>query len=403
MIITPDSKNPRRRQSFLALVLCLLTVAAVFAPVLRADFVNWDDDQILLKNPLLATCSAAHLPQIFQSTISRTYTPLTVSSFLLERCLVGFRPFLYHLDNLLLHLVVCAALWVLMRQWGARLAAACGAALLFGLHPVHVESVAWITERKDVLYAAGYLTAIIFYHRALTRGRRADYGISLLLAFASVLAKPMALSLPWILFLDDYMSRRRWSWSLLWNKIPYALVLLPAVWQTYRLHARLPGEVSFQSLLLWLWTATFYLKKFFLPLGLSPLYEAPRPIALTQPEYALAVGIAALFLLLLWAFRRNRWVVLAGCYYLGSAFFLFRYDLLDVSVVADRFMYLPSLGLCALLAVIADQSFRRYARRPGQQAVGALIILLVLSALGRLTISNNVSSGRVRRPSGPRS
>ena len=321
----------------------------MYLPCLKSDFLNWDDDVHLLENVSVRSLDAEHIQKIFRSRVNNIYIPLTVLSFAVEHHFFGYDPFFYHLDNLLLHLLNTFLLFMFAMCCGLSIVGATMAALLFGLHPIHVESVAWVTERKDVLYAFFYLAALLTYWRYLESERKWFYILTIVLGILSVLAKPMAISLPFILLLCDWFHGRKWTRFVFIEKIPYLLFSALIGWVTYSAHARLPGENLFAGALIWIWSFMFYLRQFLWPAFLVPIYKLPLPIEIINGEYLLSLVALFLFVFLVTRFKKYKWVVFAFAFYVLSIFFLLRYDdAVDLNIVADRFMYLPILGFCLL-------------------------------------------------------
>lgn len=340
-----------------------MIVFFAYSPSLNNQFVNWDDDVHLLSNPFIRSLDARGLCDIFSATVNKVYIPLTSLSFALEYHFFKTSAFIYHFDNLVLHLAVTAMVLVLALQMGCSRLAAGIAALIFGLHPVHVESVAWVTERKDVLYAFFYMAALLCYGKYLKRivspsasKAHCFFIFVIVLGTLSTLAKPMALSLPFILFLWDWHVRRKFSLRLVLEKIYCLLFFLPIIWATYFLQIRLPDNHFPQSLLIWIWSFVFHLRKFFYPDYFTLIYKLPQPVSMANPEYFLSV-LGVCTLLVGWLMgRKNRMFLFAFFYYLLSIFFLLRFDAkADLNVVADRFMYLPMVGLCIGLGAGYDR------------------------------------------------
>jgi tetratricopeptide (TPR) repeat protein len=348
----PSDTSKNATWSELRRVFFLVAVVALsFVPSLFNAFVYWDDDAHLLENALATSKDWAAVPLIFQSVVNKTYVPLTILSFNLEHHVFGLNPFLFHLDNLLLHAAVCGLIYRFAQRIGLNRNAALMGALLFGIHPMHVEPVAWVTARKDVLYSLFYLLAMDRYWGYLADGKKHSYVLSLVFAFLSILAKPMALSLPLILGLLTWYHDNRIKPRAFLGLLPFFAVIIPVAWVTYHLNSRLPGLNAAHSFLLWSWSATFYLKKFLTPFVLLPLYQVPQPVSFWNPSYFSGVVLFALIPVVMFWQRHNRLFVLAGLFYILSTFFLWRYDYaVDVTIVADRFMYLPSLGLCLVFA-----------------------------------------------------
>lgn len=345
--------NEKFLQSLVLLCIVLSVTFLAFSPSLHNQFITNDDPNHLINNELVRSMSLENLSLIFSQTLNRTYIPLTTLSFAVEYYFFGLNSFFYHLNNVLLHLVVTALLFIIARRWFkfSPLAAAL-AALVFGIHPMHVESVAWITERKDVLYAFFYLAAVERYCAYIHQQKRRDYYGTIILALLSILAKPMALSLPLVFWVLDWYFRRDWTFRLLFEKVPHLLIIIPVTGVTYILNARMVGTTPLETALSWIWSLMFYLQKFLFPDYFLTIYSLPQPVALTQWTFVQAVVLFLVSGFLLFRFQKQRLVIFAALYYFVSIFFLLRFDAkVDVNFVADRFMYLPSLGICFLIGV----------------------------------------------------
>ncbi len=353
---------PRKNQIILSFVAVFLLVSLAYAPCLKNDFVNWDDDEHLLKNRAVTEFSfdIESLKNIFTATVNKTYIPLTTLSFALEYQIFGEKAFGYHLTNLLLHILVTLLILFFALQCGLSLTAATLAALLFGIHPMHVESVVWITERKDVLYAAFYMLALCSYWKYLQSNKCFNYVFAIIFGIFSILAKPMALSLPLVLVLLDWFYGRRITFKMILEKIPHFFYVIPIAWVTYSLNARSLVENLGEAPLIWIWTFIFYLRQFLLPMGCIPLYPLPRAVSLINFHYCVPVIFFLILLFALYYFRRQRRVIFAFTFYFISIFFLLRFDdAVDTTLVSDRFMYLPSLGFCFLFGIFIERVFLR--------------------------------------------
>jgi tetratricopeptide (TPR) repeat protein len=365
-------------------LVCIVFI--VFSPALYQPFVHWDDDVHCYDNPNVRGLDGGHIEAIFSTDVNKTYIPLTIFSFALEYHFFKTNPFFYHFDNVLLHAGVVLLVFLLASRLGLSQGAAFLGALLFGIHPMHVESVAWVTQRKDVLYSLFYLLCCWHYVGYLKSRRMLNYIWALLFAFVSILAKPMALSLPLILCLLDWFVKggrpARASW---FDKVPFGLVVFPIAWVTYLMNMRAIDLNWTQAPLVWLWSFSFYLLKFVFPKELLALYQLPAPVNLFNPQFFIAVVIFVIFFLSLILFRRQRLFVFACLYFFLSIFFLLRFDnKQDLSFVADRFMYLPSLGFCWLFGFYADSALFLLKERPifRRLLLGAVCLLYAL--LGNL-------------------
>ncbi|MCD4780930.1 MAG: tetratricopeptide repeat protein [Candidatus Omnitrophica bacterium] len=380
-------------KKFLIILSVIIFTALVYLPVFHSNFVNWDDDVHLTHNYYVHELSLQNLKNIFTTTVNGIYIPLTSLSFALEYAVFKDNPVVYHVNNLILHLMVVLFVYFFFKALGQTDRAALIGALIFAWHPMHVESVAWVTERKDVLYSVFYMLALLCYLKYIhfgmqwsrqnpsERGGRLKYqtyllGV-LLCALLSVLSKPMALSLPFILLLCDWFKKRPINAVTLMEKLVIGFMLVPVVLISYGTQAREPMVIWPQSALIWTWSAMFYLRKFFFPDYFVHLYNLPQPVSLSNPVYLASLIGFVLTLLLVVRFRKNRLFIFGLMFYVCSIFFLWRFDnQADANVVADRFMYLPSVGIIMFCSHYIEQFWRKW-RSPTTRA----LCFLALSGL----------------------
>ena len=374
--------------------------------MLAGQFTALDDPGHLLENPQVISLSPENITAIFRTTVNDTYIPLTILSFAVEHHFFGFQPFVYHWDNLLLHMFVVGLLFGLGRRMGLSAPAAGVGSLLFALHPMHVESVAWVTERKDVLYAFFYMLALYQYCRYLQAvrppaacrlfpagnlwpaggGNRSAFAFSVVFGFLSILAKPMALSLPLVLCLFDLFYGRKFSGRWLAEKLIHAAYVIPVAWITVSLHQRRLMDNWAEAALTAVWSFVFYIRKFIYPVDLSPLYATPSPVSLENPEILFSVILFAVYAACLARYRGNRWFFFANGFFVASIFFLVRLRTSwGLHEVADRFMYLPSAGFCLLFGLGVERLFLRAGARKAANAVLAVALALLFLVLGAQT------------------
>jgi protein O-mannosyl-transferase len=374
---------------FVALV--FLAVIVAYLPVWRAGFI-WDDDSNLTSHPCIV--GPLGFQEIWTSPAS-FYFPLVMSTFWLQHALWGLAPVPYHVVNVLFHALDAGLLWLVLRQLripGARIGA-----LLWALHPVQVESVAWISELKNTESAVFYLLAILLFLRWVARRSAPGaaggwYAGALLAAVAAILAKSSTVMLPVVLGLCWWWTDRSWRWRRVLWLLPFLGVSLGAsgwtIWEQ-RYHSGALGAEWNQSLSERLIIAGraiwFYAGKLAWPHPLIFIYPRWSPdtthVASFLPAVAAgAVGIG------LWFWRRAAPWCFAAAYFGVSLFpilgffnvYFFRY-----SFVGDHFQYLASMGLLALAgAGIAVGPERLGARRT---ALHGILVSALLLALGALT------------------
>jgi protein O-mannosyl-transferase len=366
-------------------IICSLFVLWVvtgvtFSPSLKGDLATWDDDALISDNSLVTNLSPQKVVKIFKSDVLKTYIPLTLLTFAVENHFVGEKPFLYHFDNLLLHMAVVSLIFLLAIRIGLPLRAAFLAAIVFAIHPMHVEAVAWASSRKDVLYSLFYLLALYSYWVYIDQGRKMFFILSLAFGVLSIFSKAMALSLPLVLFLFDRIKGRRLTLKVIAEKVPYFFYIVPIAWITYQLNAGLPESGEAPGILTWVWTLIFYVRQFFFPVTLLPVYKLPEPIALNSPSYMGALFFIGLIGFAIFRWRKKPLVIFSFFYFFLSIFFLLRVDPAKTGInpVADRFMYLPSMGFCLLIGFYADIWFERLRKREVARAYVAQIFCMLL-------------------------
>ncbi|HEY3066201.1 MAG TPA: tetratricopeptide repeat protein [Methylomirabilota bacterium] len=379
--------------------------ALAFVPALDGQFLNWDDDRNFLDNPGFRGLGWAQLKWMWTSALMGHYIPLTWMSLGLNYELGGMSPWGYHLGSMLIHAINAVLFFFL----GRRLLAAAGvspgtpllwaatfSALVFGLHPLRVESVAWATERRDVLCGFFFLLAVLAYVRSVTPGPAATgrFRVLSVAAFvAALLSKAQALPLPVaLLILDVYPLRRRrgLGWRvLIWEKTPWVLVSLVGAVVTLVAVKRGSGFTDYGQygaaarIAMTGYGVMFYPWKWLWPTGLSPLYELPARVDVLAPRFVVPMLVLCAVTAVLFVQRRRVPAVLAAWLY--SA-------LMVLPVVGpvhaghqlanDRYSYLSGLGF-ALLAGAAlgwvIHAGERGLVRPfpvRASAAGALLVLL---------------------------
>jgi hypothetical protein len=397
-----------RSSLVLPLVVALVT-AAVFASSIGHGFV-WDDQFNIVDNPhyrgLGPTQLQWMLTAIWGDHPGRggQWIPVTWASFGLDYVVWGSNAAGYHLTNVALHAANAALFyWVasLLLASAAphatpitiRLGAAV-AALFFGIHPLRVESVAWVTERRDVLSGLFFLLAVLAYLKATRRSGRAYGGwlAASIAAYALGLAsKPIVLTLPFVLLvLDAYpLGRLRGAWrSRLVEKVPYlALSAAAAALTLYAGHVAatlnpLARHALDARIAMAFWSIARYVRTTVLPLGLSPLYEAPDRVDVWSPPY-LTSALSILVITAALVVARRQWP--AGL----AAWVIYLLLLAPVSGVipigpqqgADRYTYLPSLSVSvliggAVIAVVRARGGGLLAPRYARLALGGIVVWL---------------------------
>lgn len=387
-----------RAAGWLVVIAVASLVWIAFLPALRGDFLPWDDESNFVTNRAWRGLGWAQLGWMLTTFHKGHWIPVTWLSFGADYFLWGMEPKGYHLTSVLLHAanagLVCLLGMRLLAETGARgaarLAGAAAAGLFFALHPLRVESVAWVTERRDVLSAFFFLLATLGYLRAARYERiwkTRAYWLSLGAFALSLGSKSMAVSLPVILLILDVYPLRRWkdAWrTRLLEKVPFVLLSLIAS-AVAMVAVRAGGSVSSladlgvaQRLAISAYSLVFYLWKTLLPLGLSPLYALPVGLDPFGPVYLLsAAAVIALTSAAIALRERRPWILAAWTAYVVMLLPVVGIVHNGPQVTADRYTYLPCLPF-AMVAGAAVVLLWRWAWAVAASAV-ALLGLAVLS------------------------
>jgi Flp pilus assembly protein TadD len=379
-----------------AAVLALIAlVAAVYAPVRRFDFVQLDDEVYVVNNdPVRAGWTRESLRWAFSSNVAGLWHPLTLISHLLDVTLFGLNPGAHHVVNALLHAANALLLFLLLRAWTRTLFPAALVAALFAVHPLNVDSVAWIAERKNVLSTLFWLLSLWGYSAFVRRPSGARYAAVAVPFVLALMTKPMAVTLPLTLLLLDFWPLRRFervgpgnrARHLLAEKIPLlalSLVFSAATLAAHRgVGALVSGSALPWSFRLWLPAdnGMHYLAKLVWPSNLAVIY--PVPLA-GPPLHRLlfALLLPAVLTALAWVGRRRHPCLLFGwAWYLVTLLPVSGVVPFGIAVRADRFVYVPAIGLFVALAW-GLWEWGRGRRGRGLLAVGAAIGLVLVLAV----------------------
>ncbi|MEE8170283.1 MAG: glycosyltransferase family 39 protein, partial [Phycisphaerae bacterium] len=393
------------RQLRLAIAVIALAIFFLYLPtVLSAGFVDIDDGQYVVQNDVVRNASFSSawrfVREVTQpSTVVGYYQPLTMISLMIDAWLCGGEPdpFIFHLTSVLWHVLNTVLLFLIVR-------AACGgvvvpvlAALIFGMHPVQVESVAWVSQRKTVLASAGALAAVLIYLRAHQTHRPRWLWAALAAYVLAMLAKPTAMFLPFFLLLLDVWPLRRTNWrASVLEKWPFALfmvagALVAIVSQTRTAGIGAPNPSQWVNLAkLAAYNLMLYGGNLIRPTRLALIYEEPGDLSWGSLPIAAAVTLVMIGVIVWissWRWSRPLFVGLGGAaVLLGVAIGPVRFM---QSCIGDRFMYLPLAALALPLAAGADRlwrsSDRRTAstlrRRRGLVLAGGLAVVAWLAGL----------------------
>ncbi len=339
----------------------LAVTFVVYIPCLGNGFINWDDNFYVTEN---APMKNHDMGALLRMNLGGNYHPLTMLSLALNYKISGLDAGSYHWLNLLLHLANTALVFFFIRKLsGGRLWTSVVTALFFGIHPAHVESVAWISERKDVLYTFFYLIGLITYLSYLET-RRWLWLLATLVAYAlSAISKPAAVVFPLTLLAIDWFRRRPLNAPAFLEKAPFFAISLVVGILTFT-GQKSVGAIAAPTLwdpaqrfLFACLGTVLYVTKLIFPVHLSAVYPLPNTSAPRFPDayYAapviLAVAIPAILLL----FRRVRPVMFGLAFFFINIVLVLQLVTVGAALMADRYTYVPYIGLFFALAWWLDE------------------------------------------------
>ena len=386
------SRAERRPSSWgpLAPLLAAAAAFALFAPTLFFQFLNWDDDKYVLNNPWIRSWSADNLLHIFSKPYFSNFLPLHLLSYAFDYSVWKLNPFGYHLQSVFLHALNSALALIVVRRMIGGFTVPFLAALLFAVHPSHVEAVAWISIRKDLLSTTFALLTVYFYLVARREDggspRPAPYAASVICFTLALLAKMTVVTLPaFLLLLDRFPAKgaqsRGWGVDLV-TKVPFALIGLWLAKLNYEAQAGAGATYVYDALNYAMVKGNAAWSYLGLLAGIlrgSPDYDLP---VLAKDPVTVLISIAGLIALPLAAWFAHR--ARDRALFLGTGWIFFTlvpalaFPL--VTYKADRYLYLPSIGFCWILATWTVRASDRVAK-PQSRRLALMAMLLIPMAL----------------------
>ncbi len=377
-----ESRRPPLR-FVLALLLSAATLV-VFARVIGFEFVNYDDPLYVTANPRVqGGLSPESVRWAFTTFAAANWHPLTWISLMLDATIGGAGPRVFHLTNLILHLANTLLLFFLLDRWTSRPRRSAVVAALFAIHPLHVESVAWIAERKDVLSTLFLLLTLVAYAAFVERPGLVRYLAVVLLFALGLLAKPMLVTLPvLLLLLDAWPLRRKAPWQrLVLEKTPLVAmsIITGVVTIVAQRHAETVGSLAGYPLGVRIAnaivTTATYLGKAIWPTRLAVFYPHPGPALAASSVAASVVVLATLTFWTIRDRRRRPYLLFGWAWYLVTLAPVVGIVQVGWQARADRYTYIPLIGI--FLAVVWAIS-ENFADRPALLTAMAPAMLVVL-------------------------
>ncbi len=396
------------KSKYMIAAFLLLTTIAVYWPSVNHEFINYDDPEYVTRNAHVGTgFTYENIRWAFTTTLMGNWNPVTWLSHMADSEIYGLDPRGHHLTNIILHCLNTILLFIILNRITGNLWRSFFVAAIFALHPLRVESVAWVAERKDVLSAFFFMTALLAYTLYVERPGIIRYLLIMASFTVGLMAKPMLVTFPAVLLLLDYwpLERLRIGWrgsppsslglsdlpvmkslpsfSIFLEKLPFFLI--SAVFSMIAIHAQKDAKallsVPAHPVMLRLSNALLaymnYLGKTFWPQDLAVLYPLPGQVPISHAILAF-IFLGCLSVLSIWLSRRSPFLVTGWLWFLGTLVPVIGLIQVGLQAMADRYTYIPSIGLSILAVWGVAEGTKKLRHRSLVIIVSSCVIMLWL-------------------------
>jgi Flp pilus assembly protein TadD len=375
-------QNRKFRLPLICVLIAIATVA-VYLPVRNHEFISFDDDVYVSKNPNVQSgLTSQNIKWAFTTGYASNWHPLTWLSHQLDCTLFDGNSGAHHLVNVLFHIANTILLLIVLSRLTKRFWPSVFVAALFALHPLHVESVAWVAERKDVLSTMFWLLTMFAYIRYAERPSAGRFFLTLILFALGLMSKPMLVTLPFVLLLSDYwpLDRIRNLKNVVFEKIPFFLLSAVSSIITYIAQQK-GGAVAVvhlnERLTNALCSYLAYIGKMFWPSGLAVLYPQPAEGIPAYKVILCAIALVLVTILIISFGRRHKYLIVGWLLFLGTLVPVIGIIQVGSQSMADRYTYIPLIGLFIIIAFAAADLFQKM---PFRKIVLATLAGAILSA-----------------------
>jgi len=389
------------KKLWLWLPLILIITIGVYVPVFQNSFLKtWDDNRYVLENKYIQEISPESVIKMVTIYYDGHYHPLTLLSLAVDYKIGGLEPKTYHTTNLILHLInvllVFGFVYLLFNKKNLLIPLIVG--LLFGISTINVESVAWVSERKNLLYSLFFFASLIAYLKYLELNKRKFYFLSLLFFLFSILSKSMAISLAATLILIDLYSKRKvFSQKVIFEKVPFFLLsIVFGVVAVFAQKSSWGEDLSqvhysfFERILFGGYAFMMYLIKAIIPFRISGFYPYPELSGFPVILFIIcALAGAGLFAFAVYYFRKYQTLSFGLLFFCVNIFLLLKFFQVPAGdyIMADRYGYVPSVGIFILLGT----GMKSLMDRSPLLKNGAFVILIVYTMFISLQTFNRIS------------
>jgi tetratricopeptide (TPR) repeat protein len=346
----------------------LLLTALVHAPAFGNPFLFFDDPQNVLENPPIRALTADNVKIYFTTPLLGMYSPLVYLSYAIDYRIGAFDTTAYHATNLTLHLLNVVLVGAVARRLSGHAVTGVLVALLFGVHPLNLAGVTPLSVRSSLLYSVFYLAAYLAY-LAYTRRQQPRWLAAALGCFVLAgLSKSAAIVFPALLLLTDFYLGRRVTRGVWLEKLPFFLISLVFGALAVAFRSDMGGTPVFsldERIWLALYSLAYYVVKLIVPIGLSPFHPYPARVDGRLPlmVYAAPLALAAAVAIAWWWKSQRRLLAFGGAFFLLNIVLVLKIVPLGVEFMADRYVYLPSVGFLLVAVELCRAGAPAFPRR----------------------------------------
>lgn len=369
-------------------IIALITYIS-FIPSLSNNFTNWDDDTYVINNSNIKNVSIENVRKIFTSTYLGNYQPLTLLAYMAEYQFFQLKPAGYHSVSLLIHILNSLLVFFLIYYLLKNRFIGLLISVLFAIHPLRVESVAWIAEQKDVLCAFFYFLTLIIYMQYTRTKKKLHFFFSFISFIASLLFKPMSITLPFIILLFDSLTYKEINKKILLSKIPFfaisVLFSIIALFTQINFGTHSESPFAFYDIQMIdrictpFYGIVFYLFKTAIPFSLSAFYPYPAESNNVSLLLYFSPIIVILISVLFFRFRNIPRAIKFGLVF----FFVTLLPVLQIvpignTIVAERYTYIPSIGIFFIFSIFCNYLFNLQNRYKYFLKTAVLLFVLLI-------------------------
>ena len=359
--LKPLKKGGIGYREFLAFALLIIATGICFSNAFKNDFTNWDDPGYVLNNNLVKSIGFDNIKSMFSSYVMSNYHPLAVLSLAIDYHFYQFNPIGFHTTSIVIHLMNVLLIFLFIRKLTGKMMVAFITALLFGIHPMHVESVSWVSERKDVLYVFFYIASLYAYLVYIQSEKKKIYVLFFvwILFLLSLFSKGQAVTLTLVLFLVDYYCGRAFTKRALLEKLPFFVMSL--VFGIVAVMAQKEGgSISdnplhsfFERVLFASFSFLNFVYKMIVPENLSAYYPYPSREGDMYPMmyYASPFIATGLVFLSVWYFRKRKDLLFGIVFFIVNIFLLLQLFPVGGAMMSERYSYLSYTGLSFIVGI----------------------------------------------------